>query len=105
MSKKGLFKLSLLGLGAYYLYKNREEIKAGFQETKKNTSEATASYQAAKNSLANIKQQLSTIKEQTKILTQVGQELNYQIASFTTDTQARLTEIQKITSKYDKATK
>lgn len=102
MSKKGLVKLSLLGLGAYYLYKNREEIKAGFQDAKKNTAEATASYQAAKNSLANIKQQLSTIKDQTNVLTQVGKDLNYQIASFTTDTQARLTEIQKVTGKYDK---
>ena len=100
MKVKNVVKLGLFGLGVYYLYQNRQDLKKGFQATKANASEGKQAYQKAKDSLANIKHNLAIIGEQMAVVSDITQDLNYQVKTFSTDTQARVAEIQTITNKY-----
>lgn len=89
MKLKTFLSSGILAAGAVLLYQNKENIN----DTKETVT-------GAQYNLANIKSNLKNIQDQKEQLSEMTSDLTYKFRVFNAELQAHLSEIKKVTQKY-----
>lgn len=93
MKLKTFLTSGLLAAGAVLLYQKKDDIINELTDT-------SNTIRGAQNNLTEIKHNLSIIQEQEANLKNISQDLTYKFQVFNKEVQAHLSEIQKISDKY-----
>ena len=93
MKLRHLILFGLIGAGTYSLYQNRQQLRAGFRESKERLD-------LAKKEVHNIKANLQVINEQKEKTNVIMEDLAYQFRIFQQESKPVLRDIQERLAKY-----